>query len=163
MTRTQPGGLALLVLLGGMALYGVEILLVRLGEPQFVPPITLGVALAFIGVILPVLAWPMRAVTRPAKKDSQPLPVNPFYATRVLLLAKAGALTGALLSGAGAGIVVFLLSRPVLMVGTVVLAAITVVGGVVLMVGSLLAERWCQIPPQQPELSGPSPAGGEPA
>ena len=161
MGTTKASMLVGLFLAGAIVMFFGELLLVRLGEPQFTPPITLGAALFFIGVILPSLAWPIRAVTKPSDPKKHREPVNPFYATRVLLLAKAGALTGALLTGAGVGIVVFIASRVVIAVGTLVLAGSAVAGGVVLTIGSVLAERWCRIPPSSTdgELSGE----GEPA
>lgn len=147
MGTTKASTLLGLFLAGAIVMFFGEVLLVRLGEPQFTPPITFGAALFFIGLILPTLAWPIRAVTKPSDPVKPREPVNPFYATRVLLLAKAGALTGALLTGAGVGIVVFIASRVVIAVGPLVLAASAVVGGVILTVGSVLAERWCRIPP----------------
>ena len=161
MGPTKASTLVGLFLAGAIVMFSGEVLLVRLGEPQFTPPITLGAALFFIGLILPTLAWPIRAVTKPSNPKNHREPVNPFYATRVLLLAKAGALTGALLTGAGVGIVVFIASRVVIAVGPLVLAASAVVGGVILTVGSVVAERWCRIPPSSTdgELSGE----GEPA
>jgi Na+/melibiose symporter-like transporter len=153
---TKASTLVGLFLAGAIVMFFGEVLLVRLGEPQFTPPITLGAALFFIGLILPTLAWPIRSVTKPSDPKKHREPVNPFYATRVLLLAKAGALTGALLTGAAMGIVVFIASRVVIAVGPLVLAGSAVVGGVVLTVGSVLAEQWCRIPPSSTdrELSG---------
>ena len=161
MGTTKATTLIGLFLVGALVMFFGEVLLVRLGEPQFTPPITLGAALFFIGLILPTLAWPIRAITKPRDPQKPREPVNPFYATRVLLLAKAGALTGALLTGAGVGIVVFIATRMVIAVGPLVLAVSAVVGGVILTIGSVLAERWCRIPPSSTdsELSGE----GEPA
>jgi len=153
-TTTRVTTLVGLFVLGVAVLFVTEGTLVRLGEPQFIPPITLGVALVFIGAILPVLAWPIRKVTRHKPERDTPQPVNPFYATRVVLLAKAGALTGALLSGSGIGIVVFLATRMVVTAGPLFLALSTVIGGVLLMAGGLIAEKWCQIPPQSGEEAG---------
>jgi len=153
-TTTRVTTLVGLFVLGVAILFATEAMLVRLGEPQFVPPITLGVALVFIGVILPVLAWPIRKVTRHNSDKPTPQPVSPFYATRVVLLAKAGALTGALLAGSGGGIVVFLATRLVITPAPLFLALSTAIGGVVLMAGGLVAEKWCQIPPQSGSESG---------
>lgn len=162
MTRTKLSTLAALALAGVIVFYVLEGILVRLGEPQFVPPITLGVALGFIGVILPILARPMKKLTRAPKKGERVEPVNPIYATRVLLLAKAGSLTGATLMGSGVGVGLFVATRSVFATGPFVLALVSAGGGLVLTVGGLLAERWCQLPP----LPGPEatvPADGEPA
>jgi hypothetical protein len=153
-TTTRVTTLVGLFVLGVTVLFVTEGTLVRLGEPQFIPPITLGVALVFIGVILPVLAWPIRKVTRHKPELDAPQPVNPFYATRVVLLAKAGALTGALLAGSGVGIVVFVATRTVITPGPLFLALATLVGGVLLMVGGLIAEKWCQIPPSSGDEAG---------
>jgi hypothetical protein len=151
MKTTRVGSLIGLAVIAGLVSYLAEALLVSQGEPQFIPPITLGVALFFIGVIIPVMAWPIRKTTR-AKDDSpKSAPVDPFYATRVLLLAKAGALTGAVLAGVGLGIVVFVVTRVVLASTPLVLTLISVIGGVVLSVGGVIAERWCQIPPTDAE------------
>ena len=161
MGTTKASTLLGLFLAGAIVMFFGEVLLVRLGEPQFTPPMTLGAALFFIGLILPTLAWPIRAVTKPSDPQKTREPVNPFYATRVLLLAKAGALTGALLTGAGVGIVVFIASRVVIAVGPLVLAASAAVGGVVLTIASVLAERWCRIPPSSNDHE--LPGEGEPA
>ena len=147
MKTTRVGSLFGLAVIAGLVSYLAEALLVRLGEPQFIPPITLGVALSFIGVIIPVMAWPIRKLTKAKDSGSRPVVVDPFYATRVLLLAKAGSLTGAVLAGVGSGIAVFVLTRTALALTPLVLTLISVIGGVVLSVGSVLAERWCQIPP----------------
>ena len=117
MGTTKATTLIGLFLAGAVMMFFGEVLLVRLGEPQFTPPITLGAALFFIGLILPTLAWPIRTTTKPRDPQKPREPVNPFYATRVLLLAKAGALTGALLTGAGVGIVVFIATRMVIALG----------------------------------------------
>ena len=161
MKPTRPGPLLIVALVGAVALFGVETLLLRLGEPLLTPPVTLGVTLLMLGVIIPALAWPIRQSTRDQseRQAANNRLVNPFYATRVVVLAKAGALTGAILAGAGVGVVVFLLGRIVVVWGHVVLAGVTVLGGVVLLVGSLLAERWCQIPPSNDDTAHE----GEPA
>lgn len=163
MGKTQPIVLLLLFVAGAAVLFGSEFMLVRLGEPQFIPPITLGVALGFIGVILPVLAWPIRQSTRLHQDTATSHPVNPFYATRVLLLAKAGSLTGAILAGAAGGVLFFLLTRPVIVPTPVVLGVVSLIGGAVLTAGSLLAERWCQIPPAQSAGDIEGGVKGEPA
>ena len=151
MKTTRVGSLFGLAVIAGLVSYLADALLVRLGEPQFIPPITLGVALFFIGVIIPVMAWPMRVLTKTTDKASRPVAVDPFYATRVLLLAKAGALTGAVLAGIGLGIAVFVATRAALAPTPLVLTLISVFGGIVLSAGGVIAERWCQIPPTDAE------------
>ncbi len=155
MTPTRPRTLTVLFVIGALVLFGSQAALLRLGEPLFRPPITLGVTLLLIGVVIPALAWPIRAATRSADGQTPRARrgVNPFYAMRVLLLAQAGGLTGAILTGAATGVVVFFLGRTIVVWPSVWVSAVSVLGGVVLVVGSLLAERWCQIPPADHEES----------
>jgi hypothetical protein len=95
-------------------------------------------------VMVVVLALPIRRLTR--GKAAQP--IDPFYSTRVLVLAKASALSGALVAGFGAGVLVYLLSRSVAPgVGSVAQAVATIVGSVALLAGGLIAEHMCWIPP----------------
>jgi hypothetical protein len=153
-TPTRVTTLVGLFVLGVATLFVTEGTLVRSGEPQFIPPITLGVALVFIGLILPVLAWPIRKVTMYNSDNPPPQPVSPSYATRVVLLAKAGALTGALLAGSGVGIVVFLATRLVITPAPLLLSLSTAIGGAVSLAAGLVAEKWCQMPPQSGDESG---------
>lgn len=156
MSATRPGVLAVLFTVGATVMFIAEMLLVRLGEPVFTPPLSLGATLILIGGLLPALAWPIRQTTRDTgahESSARPPAINPFYAMRVLLLAKAGSLTGALLTGAGVGVVMFVIGRVVVVWDSVILAAVTGLGGVTLVVGSLLAERWCQIPPRDDDNS----------
>jgi hypothetical protein len=88
-------------------------------------------------------------------------PVDPFYATRVVLLAKAGALAGSAFSGMGVGFAVFFASRPVVLAETLVPTIIAIVGAVVLTVGALIAERWCTLPPDSPDGGADAVPGGE--
>ncbi|MEO6942195.1 MAG: DUF3180 domain-containing protein, partial [Terrimesophilobacter sp.] len=73
--------------------------------------------------------------------------VDPFYATRIVMLAKACALTGALIAGIAAGVLAYLLTRSIIGVGSVAQAITTIVGAGVLLAGGLLAEHMCRIPP----------------
>lgn len=144
MTRTKPAHLVVLLLIGGMLLFFIESALAATGRPVLIPPITLGVALLLIGVIVIVMAVPVRRVARRMPNAT----VDPFYATRVVIIAKASALAGALLAGAGLGVGIYLLSRAVLpAVGSITMAFATALGAVVLLVGGLVAEHMCSIPP----------------
>ena len=146
MNRTNAPSLAATAAIGALVGFVLEAVLVRWGEPVFVPPLTLGGALLLLGLAVPALAWPIRRAT--GSNKARPIkPVNPFYATRVVLVAKASAFTGSVLSGVGMGIVVFVMSRMVVVWSSVVVSGIVAVGGVFLVVGSLLAEKWCHIPP----------------
>jgi uncharacterized membrane protein len=143
MKRTSASVIVLLAALGGAAGWFLEVARVASGAPVVVPPYTLAVVLGLIGVIIVIYALPVwRVVNGTAKKS-----VDPFYATRVVLLAKASSLTGALVGGFALGVVAFLLSRSVITGGTVAMAAFTTLGAAMLLAGGLIAEKMCTLPP----------------
>ncbi|MBB5633318.1 putative membrane protein YeaQ/YmgE (transglycosylase-associated protein family) [Cryobacterium mesophilum] len=143
MKRTRITTLVILGVVGAAGGAILELLLATNGPPIVSLPITLGIALAVIGGIVVTLAVPIRRMTRATSAPR----VDPFYATRIVMLAKACALTGALIAGVGAGVLAYLLTRTVIEVGSVAQAITTIVGAGVLLAGGLLAEHMCRIPP----------------
>jgi Na+/melibiose symporter-like transporter len=157
-TRTNPLHLVLLAVLGGGATWLLQTALASAGQPVLIPPFTLAVALTLIGVIMVVMALPVRRVTRGTARKR----VDPFYATRVVMLAKASSLSGALLAGGGLGIAGYLLTRSVLPgVGSVTMAFATALGAILLLVAGLVAENMCTIPPDDDDKQDdrPEPRG----
>jgi len=155
MTLTKPRTLLLCALVGGLAVAGGQFLLARLGESVIIPPLTWGVSLALVGAIVLGLAWPIRQSLH--NSTSRAL-LDPLYSTTVLLLAKASALAGAGLLGGAVGLGVFFLTRPVVSSSALWLVGLALLGALVLIVGALVAERWCALPPDAPD----SRAGGQP-
>lgn len=144
MTPTRPSVLVIVGLLGAVGSWLVEVALVSVGSPTMTPPATLGIAAGIIGVVVVVLAVPVYRVARQMPGAT----VDPFYATRVVLLAKASSIGGALSAGVTGAILVFQLTRAVVpAVGSVTASAIAVTGAVVLLVGGLVAEKMCTLPP----------------
>jgi hypothetical protein len=144
MTRTKPSYLVVLVAIGAAVGWLVQGALVAMGGHAIVPPVTLAAALGLIGGLVVVLAVPVFRVVRGTAKER----VDPFYATRVVVLAKASSLTGSALSGAALAILVFLLTRSVVPGATSISMAIaTLVGAVLLLIGGLVAEKMCTLPP----------------
>ena len=140
-----------LVLLGALGIVGgafAETLLATGGRPIVIPQLGLPVALVAIAVILVLLALPIRRLTHGKAKA----PIDPYYATRVLMLAKACALVGAVLGGLSIGVVGYLLTRSVLPDGGPIgLTVSTLVGSGILLAAGLIAERMCTIPPADPD------------
>lgn len=143
MKRTHVTTILLVALIGAAAAGVTQQALAVSGRPILPLPITLALALAVIGAIVVGMATPIRRMTRATDAPR----VDPFYATRIVMLAKACVVTGALAVGVGIGSLVFLLTRSVIGVSPVVQAAITIVGAAVLLAGGLIAEHMCRIPP----------------
>ncbi|TFD72532.1 DUF3180 domain-containing protein [Cryobacterium fucosi] len=144
MKRTQPGTVVLLVLVGLVVGFLVEVTAAATGSPIVILPITLPIALVVIGVAVVALAWPIRQAThgKPGRR------VDPFMAIRVAVLAKASAFSGALILGGGLGIVLYVLTRSVVPTVTSVWLAIGMaVGAALLLTGGLVAEHFCTLPP----------------
>lgn len=158
MTRTKPVHLLILAALGATVGWFLQTALAASGNAVIIPPLTLAVALALIGVIVVLMALPVRRVTRRVEGAR----VDPFYATRVVMLAKASSLSGAMLGGAGLGITAYLVTRSVVPgVGSVAMALASTVGAIILLVGGLVAEHMCTIPPDDddPREGRPDPRG----
>jgi len=144
--RTKASTLLLLVAIGAVGAGLVQAVLASVGRPIIIPPFTLPAALAAIGVIVVMMAVPISRMVRGT--SSARGPVDPFYATRVVMLAKASALGGGLLTGGGIGLLVYLLSRSVAPgVGSLGLTIAALIGAGVLLAGGLIAEFMCRIPP----------------
>ncbi len=148
MTRTRPITMIVFAVFGGAAGWLLEVALSATGSPSIVPPYTLAIALAAIGAIVVALAMPIRRAVREHEQHK----IDPFYATRVVVLAKASSVAGALIAGAGAGVLVFLLTRSVVPgVGSILMAVATIVGAIVLLAGGVVAEYMCSVPPDDHE------------
>ena len=153
MKHTRVPTLLILAVIGGAAGALLEIALAASGRPIVSLPITLAIALPVIGGIVVTLAVPIRRMTRGNGKPR----VDPFYATRIVMLAKASALTGALVAGFGIGVLAYLLTRSVIGVGSVTQAIATIVGAGVLLAAGLVAERMCTVPPHDDNDPGKEP------
>ncbi|WP_169079129.1 DUF3180 family protein [Microcella alkalica] len=145
MTRSRPLPLVLLALVGFALAFATDLALAMRGEPVLVPPLSLAVGLVLIAALLVALAWPVRAAAKGERR------IDPFYATRVVVLAKASALAGALLLGGAGGILTYLLSRAVVPIGSTLTAAGTLVAAVILLIAALVAEHFCALPPDDDE------------
>ncbi|RZS55213.1 uncharacterized protein DUF3180 [Microcella putealis] len=156
MTRTTAGPLLLLALVGAIVGFVADTLLAGQGRPVFVPPISLAIALVLIAAALLAGAWPVRRAAAGERR------IDPFYATRIVVLAKASALGGALLLGAASGILIYLLSRSIVPVGSALTTGAALVGALLLLVSALVAEHFCSVPPptDDDDQADAAPAAG---
>lgn len=146
--------------IGAIALWAIGRLVIASGQPAIVPPLTWSVALAVLGLVIVALAWPIR---RRLASPSRQAPVDPFYATRVVLLAKSSALAGATFAGGAGGLLLVFLQRPVAAGIPLWLTVAAIAGAIVLTVGGVVAERWCTLPPDSPDDESVASPQGEPA
>lgn len=126
----------------------VQTALAATGAPLLVPPVTLVLSLFAIGAIVLAFGWPIRQLMRGRRTRA----VDPFRATRVVLLAKASSLMGSLVAGVVLGALIYLLTRPVPAGGAS--AALTVgalVSSVLCVAAGLVVEHWCRLPPDDRE------------
>ena len=146
MKRTTATPLIGLFLVGVVVGYLLEVAAAALGMAVFVPPYTLPISLVCVSAVVIGFSIPIRRAVRGKSKA----PTNPFRAMRVVILAKASSLTGAVLVGVGVGVIGYLLSRSVMpQVSSLWLAGAAVGGAVLLMVAGLVAEFLCTIPPDE--------------
>lgn len=157
MKRTGVTAVVLVVALGFVMGMLAQLALASAGRPGITPPVTLAVVLAMIGVIVIVLAVPIRRSVKGSRQR-----VDPFYALRVLVLAKASALSGGLIAGVGVGFVVYLLTRTVPALGSVGYSVGMAAGATFLLVAGLIAESMCRIPPPEDDDNDREAAGALP-
>lgn len=148
MKRTGATPIIVSALVGLVGMYLTEMFVVSRGLDTIQPPLSLAVTLFLAAVIVVLVAIPVRRAVNGKGRE----PINPFYAARVVALAKATIIVGSLGFGAGFGVIFNLISRPTLppivafgsSVALILTAALLVIGGSV-------AEHLCTLPPDDPE------------
>ena len=144
MNRTRSTSVLGLGVLGLVIGFLAELATASMGAPVFIPPLTLPITLLAVAIIVLAFAIPIRRAVRGRTVRR----IDPFQATRIVVLAKACSLSGALLVGAGIGVLAYLLTRDVLPGGNaILLTALATVGAVILLAAGLLAELFCTLPP----------------
>jgi len=144
MKRTSPALLLALALFGGVAGFGAQTVLAAMSLAKLRPEYTLALSLVAITALVIVLAVPVRRATRGRLGRR----IDPFYATRVVLLAKACSIVGALLAGGGVGLLADLLLRGVPSGDLLARILVSLAGSAVLLAGGLVAEFLCRVPPR---------------
>jgi len=145
MTRTRPGPLIALAVIGTVVGFLLQIALAAASLPKLRVEYTFAVTLGLIALVIVILAVPVyRATHGPLRQ-----PIDSFYATRVLALAKASSLAGSLVVGLGLGLALDLLIRSSTTTGDVVARDLSTLGSAILLLaGGLIAEFLCRVPPQ---------------
>lgn len=145
MKRTRPLPLVIYAVVAAVLIWFTESALTAAGAEMVSPPLALALMLTLIGLVVIALALPVRRAVR----DRENHRVDPFYATRVVVLAKASSILGSLIFGAAIAIVSYLVTRAVVAeVGSVFTSGAAVLGSIILLVCGLVAENMCSIPPE---------------
>lgn len=144
MKRTRPTSLIGLGVLGVVIGFLAELAASGMGVAVFVPPVTLPITLVAVAIIIVAFAVPIRRAVRGRSSRR----IDPFQAMRIVVFAKACSLSGALLTGAGVGILLYLLTRDVLPASNaILLTALGTAGAIILLIAGLIAEFFCTLPP----------------
>ncbi|KDA05395.1 hypothetical protein DC31_16680 [Microbacterium sp. CH12i] len=160
MKRTSATALVVLALVAGGLGYLIDQVLTVSGRATFTPSGFLPVLLLLLAAAVLAVAWPVRRSVR----GRTPGRIDPFRATRAATLARASSLLGAIMTGLGAGLGTFLLSRPVdPQVGSIVAMAALVASSLVLVAAALVAEQFCTLPKGPDDRQPDDPATGVPA
>lgn len=149
MRRTSTPLILALVLAGAVVGWLGQLALTATSSPTLTPPVTLVVALFGIAAIVLGLGWPVRQSVHGKRRH----PVDPFFAMRVVVFAKATSLTGALLAGAAAGLTLYNLTRLTPVLPGLWYDVLTLLGAVAMLVAGLVVETWCRIPPEDRETA----------
>lgn len=72
---------------------------------------------------------------------------NPWFGARILIFAKSGSKAGSVFFGLAGGFLFFLAGRPVFNPGAFFPILMVFVAALFLIIGGLLAEKWCLISP----------------
>ena len=126
-----------------------------------VAPINLILTFLAISVILAIFAAPMfryrRELAQQRKDPAAPRPkrLNPFYAVRLVALAKATAIAGALFVGWQLGVIWFQISSPVTP-GSVWQNVAALIAAKIMVIVALIIERICRLPQDSSETASAS-------
>jgi hypothetical protein len=137
-----------------------------------ISPWNIIVTLPAIGVVLIAMAIPMfkyrnalRAISKvkaaggATSFSQRPKRLNPFYAVRLVMLAKAISISGAIFSGWHLGVVWLQLTSPVIPTSTLQ-NGFGLFGSVVMTVCAIIVERICKITDDLPDANGKLAANG---
>lgn len=137
----------------------LQFFLASRGKAPLSPPLSMPLMLVLLVALLLIFGLRLRQQIRRGTGA-----VNPFQAVRVLALARAGQIVGAVFGGFGIGLLLSLLGRTVPAALEVWLPMLlTVLSGFTLAVCGIIIERICQIPPgDDGNADGADERGSEP-
>lgn len=139
--------------------YLIASVVVSRGMQVPVSPVNLLITLAAIATVLLLLSVPIWRYRSSLKQtEKRPKRVDPFYAVRVLLLAKASSIAGAIFAGWHIGVVLYQLSGQVLVQLLVLSNTLGVISSFALIIAALVTEQICRLP-DEPSVDPDAPVG----
>ena len=149
MKPTKILSLAIGAFLAAVATYGIVRAIIASGGSVPVSPRNLLISIPLIAVIEVAIAIPIfryrRELSKFAETGKRPKRVDPFYAVRILALAKATAISGSLFVGFAVSLVILQLGLPVIP-DSIWQNAVAFVESIVLTVVAVIIERACKLP-----------------
>lgn len=132
-----------------------DLVATKAGMPTIIPPLSLGITLLFVALVVFAVSLPIRRVTR---GHAGPIR-DPFWAARVVVFAQACAIAGAVLAGVTGGILAFVFWRAAPVETSTLIPTIFAFGAsVALLVAGLLAEFFCVLPPDDHDHDAGDPS-----
>ncbi len=161
MKKTHPLTIVAFVVVGAAAGWLLEVGLVAASRAMLLPPISYAAVLIVLAVAIVAVAIPVRRVAKGRRDAHGRLArIDPFYATRVLALAKSAIFVGAVLAGGTLAIIAYVFSRPVVNDASILPTILGFVASAAVLAAGLIAEEMCRIPPK--DTDGDSPDDGDP-
>lgn len=144
MKKTSPLALVLWGVVGAFAGGCLCYVLESLGQALPGPPWPAVAGMVLLAVALFVLGWPIKKWN----DGDRTRVIDPLRAARVAMMAKAGALAGAILAGWYVGHVVYVLVlSAIVRLSLAVPYGVAAVAALVLMATGLIVEWFCRLPP----------------
>ena len=151
MKPISPLMIALWAICSAVIGFGFSLWSVNNGLEIPISGLTLSISISVIAVILLLAALPIWKYKRNLIKaattsQSKLLPVNPFYAVRVLILSKSSAITAAVFLGWHAGVLVKQFTAPVVVPEATTLNISASIASVLLLIVAFIVEQVCKLP-----------------
>lgn len=149
MKNLPPTQLMMFLAIGLVAGLSSSQLATSFGYSFLVSPASLLIVLPVIAIGIYLASYPIYRYRKKAEKyevGPRPTRPNPFFAFRVLLVARAVALTGSLFAGWHLGQLLWLISFSVAPAGLVMPTVLGLLGSASMLGGGLLGEYNCRAP-----------------
>lgn len=163
MRRTSPIALLVAALIGAVAGFVLDTVLVGRGGSVYLVPWEFAALLVAVAGVTIVLGVGVRRSLEPTSRWRE----LRARAVDVLRFIKTMAIAGAFETGYIAGFLVYMLSRPIVPDYAVPSTVASIVAGFLVVVAALIAERLCELPPptdpDAAKTTGPTAPQGEPA